>query len=107
MTDSNEDIMSPIPSSTKWPHLTKTDVMPTWAATRSLVLQSSGQQVDRVYSEVVTLLFKSPPTDMTTLYTVLSLMQEISAHVVGTQRQTIIILDMDLYEDELILRSLA
>lgn len=70
--------------------------MPTWAATNSLLQPM--QRVDRTNSEVVAPLFKTPPTDYATLYTVLSLTQEISAVVMGPERSTIITLDLDLYE---------
>ena len=42
-------------------------------------------------------LFKTSPTDYGTLYTVLRLTQGISATVVGPQRKTLIMLDLDLY----------
>ena len=61
--------------------LKKTYVMPTWAATKSLL--QSGQRVNHTNSEVVAPLFKTPPTDYATLYSVLTLTQEISAIVVG------------------------
>ena len=47
--------------------------------------------------EVIALLFKTSPTDITTLYTVLMLTQGVSAVVVGPDRKTIITLDLDLY----------
>ena len=75
---------------------TKADVMPTWAATQSLL--QSGQHVTRTNSEVLAPLFKTSPTDYATLWSVLSLTQEISAVVVGPERRTIITLDLDLYE---------
>ena len=49
-------------------------------------------------SEVVTPLFKTSPTDYASLYSVLTLTQDISAVVVGPERRTIITLDLDLYE---------
>jgi hypothetical protein len=76
--------------------LKKTDVMPTWAATKSLL--QSRQHVNHTISEVVAPLFKTSPTDYATLYSVLTLTQEISAVVVGPERRTIITLDLDLYE---------
>ena len=76
--------------------LKKTYVMPTWAATKS-VLQS-GQRVYHTNSEVVAPFFKTSPTDYATLYSVLTLTQDISAVVVGTERRTIITPDLELYE---------
>ena len=79
--------------------IVKTEVMPTWAATKSLLLSQKSQQNDkRTNSEVVAPLFKSSPTDYSTLYTILCLTQEISAVVVGPECRTVITLDMDLYE---------
>ena len=60
--------------------------MPTWAATKSLL--QSGQRVNHTNSDVVVPLFKSSPTDYATLYSVLTLTQEISAVVVGPERRT-------------------
>lgn len=74
-----------------------TDVMPTWAATNSLLLSECTPQ-NKTNTEVIAPLFKTSPTDYGTLYTVLMLTQEISAYVVGPDRRTIITLDMDLYE---------
>lgn len=42
-------------------------------------------------------LFKTPPTDLATLYTALKLTQNISAIVVGPDRRTLITLDLDLF----------
>ena len=73
--------------------IVKTDVMPTWAACKSLLLQSQQRMnVKQTNSEIVAPLFKTSPTDYGTLFTVLSLTQEISAVVVGPERCTIIIL---------------
>lgn len=77
--------------------LAKQDVMPTWAATRSLLLSNTHASINRTNSEVIAPLFKTSPTDITTLYTVLMLTQGISAVVVGPERKTIITLDLDLY----------
>ena len=76
--------------------LKKTYVMPTWAATKSLL--QSGQRVNHTNSEVVATLFKTSPTDYATVYSVLTLTQEISAVVVGTARRIIITPDLYLYE---------
>lgn len=59
----------------------KTSIMPTWAATNSLLLQVNSANVSKTHSEVVTPLFRQAPTDYATLYTVLSLTQNISAVV--------------------------
>ena len=77
--------------------------MPTWAATKSLV--QSGQRVNHTNSDVVAPLFKTSPTDNATLYSVLTLTQEISAVVVGPERRTIFTLDLDLYERALTIQQ--
>ena len=53
-----ENILSTMPSTTR-SQLQKKDVMPTWAATRSLILRSEGKHMDIVHSEVVSPLLKS------------------------------------------------
>ena len=77
----------------------KEDVMPTWAATKSLLLSHSSNSRSRLCTntEVIAPLFKTSPTDYGTLYTVLMLTQGISATVVGPQKKTLITLDLDLY----------
>ena len=77
--------------------LRKEEVMPTWAATKSLLLSQSSESHVKTNTEVIAPLFKTSPTDYTTLYTVLMLTQGISAFVVGPERKTIITLDLDLY----------
>lgn len=79
--------------------LAKEDVMPTWAATKSLLISQSSDSHDhvRTNTEVIAPLFKTSPTDYGTLYTALQLTQGISAIVVGPQRRTLITLDLDLY----------
>ena len=77
--------------------LVKQDVMPTWAATRSLLLSNTHESTKRTNTEVIAPLFKTSPTDITTLYSVLMLTQGISSVVVGPERKTIITLDLDLY----------
>ena len=78
--------------------LEKQDVMPTWAATKSLLLSNQGHiEVKQTNSEVIAPLFKTSPTDYATLYTVLSLTQNISAIIVGSERCTLITLGLDLY----------
>ena len=75
----------------------KYNVMPTWASTQSLLLQNSQQIQKKVNTSAIAPLFKTSPTDYSTLYTVLCLTQNISASVVGSQRRTFITLDLDLY----------
>ena len=77
--------------------LVKQDVMPTWAATCSLLLSNTHESTTRTNTEVIAPLFKTSPTDITTLYTVLMLTQGISSVLVGPERKTIITLDLDLY----------
>lgn len=78
--------------------ITKEEVMPTWSATKLLLLSHSSQQSQsRTNTEVIAPLFKTSPTDYRTLYTVLMLTQGISALVVGPERRTLITLDLDLY----------
>jgi len=79
--------------------LSKEDVMPTWAATKSLLLSQSPDSHNRVRTntEVVAPVFRTSPTDYGTLYTALQLTQGISATVIGPQRKTLITLDLDLY----------
>ena len=67
--------------------MTKTDVMPTWAATNSLLLSQSSSRHSQTNSEVIAPLFREPPTDYGTLYTVLMLTQGISNVVVGPERK--------------------
>ena len=74
--------------------LSKEEVMPSWAGTKSLMLSQYQTQTN---SDVVAPLFKTSPTDYATLYTVLMLTQGISAFVVGPERKTLITLDLDLY----------
>ena len=63
--------------------------MPTWAATKSLLLsQSDSHNRIRTNTEVIAPLFKTSPTDYATLYTALKYTQGISATVVGPQRKT-------------------
>ena len=77
--------------------LAKEEVMPTWAATKSLLLSCSSQSHGKTNTEVIAPLFKTSPTDYATLHTVLMLTQGISAFVVGPDRKTLITLDLDLY----------
>ena len=63
--------------------------MPTWAATRSLLLSNTHESITRTNTEVNASLFKTSRTDNTTLYTALMLTQGISAVVVRPDRKTI------------------
>ena len=76
--------------------LAKKDIMPIWAATRSLLLSNTHESITRTNTEVIATLFKTSPTDITTLYTVLLLTQGVSAVVVCPERKTILTLDLDL-----------
>lgn len=77
----------------------KKEVLTTWAGTKS---HSPENQVNKLtHSKVIAPLFRTSPTDYTTLYTVLKLTQEISAFVIGPERQTVITLDLDLYSHAL------
>ena len=82
---------------TKKDHATKLEAMPTWAATKSLLMSQSTSHHRLTNTEVITPLYKTSPTDYGTLYTVLALTQIISSVVVGPERKTIITLDLDLY----------
>ena len=42
-------------------------------------------------------LYRSPPTDLSTLYTSLCLCQKIGTIVIGSDHKTVITLDLDLY----------
>ena len=73
------------------------EVMPTWAATRPLLLSNTHESITRTNTEVIAPLFKPSATNITTLYTVLMLRQVVSAVVVGPERKTIITFDLDLF----------
>jgi hypothetical protein len=79
--------------------LNKTDVMPTWAATKALLHYKAC--IGHTHCEVVAPLFKMAPTDYATLFSVLSITQEISAIVIGPKCHMIITLDLALYEQAL------
>ena len=66
-----------------------THVMPTWSATNSLLLQLQKVKLATTNTDVVAPLFRQSPTDYATLYTVLSLTQNISAVVVGKDKKTV------------------
>ena len=63
--------------------LKKDNVMPTQAAKKSLL--QSRKYICHTNNQVVAPLFKTPPTDYATLYSVLSLTQEISAVWLGPE----------------------
>ena len=105
--DTNEDTTMPAtsdhqqasrPTSRLNKHPPRQSLMPTWSATNSLLLQLKDCKSTKTHSEVVAPLFRQAPTDYATLYTVLSLTQNISAVVMGPDRKTVITLDLDLYE---------
>ena len=95
-TTYEETILNVAPKKIRKEKQQKSEVMPTWGATNSLLQPI--QNVDSTNSEVVALLFKTSPTDYATLYTVLSLTQEISAIAMGPEQSTIVTLDLVLYE---------
>ena len=77
--------------------ISKEDVMPTWAATKSLLLSCSSGNQPQTNSRVIAPLLRTSPTDYGPLYTALMLCQGVSAVVVGPERRTMITLDLDLY----------
>ena len=79
--------------------IAKKDVMTTWTATKSLLLtyQEATSHPTKMNSEVLSPLFRTPPTDFATLYTAPRLTQNIPALVVGPERRTVIELDLDFY----------
>lgn len=95
--DSILSIKEQMPKMPKPEKVAKEDVMPTWAATKSLLLSQSFDNCTCTNTAVIAPLFKSSPTDYGTLYTALQLTQGISATVVGPHRKTLITLDLDLY----------
>ena len=79
--------------------LNKRSVMPTWGATQYLLATHRNDDPPiRTNSEPVAPILRNSPKDFATLYTVLSMAQEISAVVVGPSRRVIFTLDMDLYK---------
>ena len=63
--------------------LEKSQIMPTWAATKSLLLSKTSLSNLKTNSAVVAPLLKTPPTNYGALYTALMLTQGISAEIVG------------------------
>ena len=94
---SEDHILSTQQPPKKIEKLAKETVMPTWAATKSLLLSQSSNSRYQTNTDVIAPLFKTSPTDYATLYTVLMLTQGISAVVVGPEKKTLITLDLDLY----------
>ena len=77
-------------------------VIPTRSATQHLLSKHETIEAPaRTNSEPVTPILRNSPKDLATLYTVLCMLQEISAEVVGPNRRVIITLDMDLYKSSL------
>ena len=76
----------------------KADVMPTWAATKSLIMANQGVLPEIMNSGVMAPLLLKSPTDFSTLYTALKFTQDVSAFVYGPDKRTFIMLDMDLFE---------
>ena len=101
----DKSIMSVQPRIPNGGKLAKEEVMPTWAATKSLLLSQSSQSHGRTNTEVIAPLFRTSPTDYATVHTVLMLTQGISAVVVGSKRRTVITLDLDLYNRALRLQQ--
>ena len=85
--DISEDIVQQQSITGEMPEdLTKQSMMPTWSATKSLLLlHQGGKWPPKINSQVVVPLFRTPPTDLATLYTSLKLTQNISAIVVGPE----------------------
>ena len=97
-----ESVESPEPLGTEQQYEStenKSEIMPTWAATNSLLIQYGLHgSTQKTCTGIVAPLLRSPPTDYSTLNSALCLAQGISAVVVGQNRRTVITLDLDLYE---------
>ena len=89
-------VMADVNSQTRG-KIRKEKAMPTWAASKSLLLSESPKEHCRTNTEVIAPLLKTSPTDYATLYTALMLAQGMSAVIVGPERKTLITLDLDLY----------
>ena len=62
-------------------------------------MEAKGETNARTNIDMVAPLFRQPPIDHATLYTVLRLMQDISAVTVGPEPERMVItLDLDLYD---------
>ncbi len=76
--------------------------MPTWSATQHILAKNDNHEVaTKTHSQPVAPIFRNSPKDLATLYTVLSMSQDISAKIVGPNHRVIITLDMDLYKTAL------
>ena len=96
--DKDKQILQVINIHTRRKKVDKKDVMPTWASTQSLLLSNKEQVGEKcVNTAAIAPLFRTSPTDLATLYTVLSLTQQISASIVGPDKRTLITLDLHLY----------
>ena len=92
--DKAKQILQVINIHTRRKKVDKKYVMPTWASTQSLLLPNKEQVGEKcVNTAAITPLFRTSPT----LYTVLSLAQQISASIVGPDKRILITLDLDLY----------
>ena len=84
--------------------LPKESVMPTWAATQHILEKQKKPEIVKTNCEVVAPLFRNSPHDYATLWTVLSLTQEINAQVLGNGK-CLITLDIAILNDAYKLRS--
>ena len=101
-----EPILQVTKKNTKKEKLKKEAVMPTWSATQHLLEKHKDNDTPtKTNSEPVAPLLRNSPKDWATLYTVLSMSQDISAVVVGPNKRVIITLDMDLYKQAIQLQE--
>ena len=104
--DKAKQILQVINIHTRRKKVDKKDVMPTWPSTQSLLLSNKEQVGEKcVNTAAIALLFRTSPTDLATLYNVLSLTQQISASIVGPDKRTLITLDLDLYNRSIQIRE--
>ena len=78
--------------------------MPTWAATQHILEKQKKTDITKTNCEVVAPLFRNSPHDYGTLWTILSLTQELNAHVLGDGK-TLITLDIAILNDAYKLRA--
>ena len=73
--------------------------MPTWAASQHLMIKQKKSYLPpkKTNVETVSPILPRPPHDYGTLFTMLSIAQDISAVVVRPNRKVLITLEMDLY----------
>ena len=69
--------------------------------TTSLVKKGNPEVATKTHSQPIAPILRNSPKDWATLYTVLSMSQDISAKIVGPNHRVIITLDMDLYKTAL------